>query len=120
VLRRILGPKRDEVTGECRKLHNKELNEIYASPNIVRVIKSRKMRWAGHVALWGRREVYTGFWWGNLGERDHLEDPGIGWGIKIKMDLQEVGCEGINWIDVAKDRDRWRARVNAVMTLRVP
>jgi hypothetical protein len=56
VLRRIFGPKRDEVTGELRKLHNEELNELYASPTVVRVIKSRKMRWAGHVALWRRDE----------------------------------------------------------------
>jgi len=74
VLRRIFGPKRDEVTGEWRKLHNEELNDLYCSPNIFRVIKSRQIRWAGYVA---RREVYTGFWCGNLRERDHLGDPGI-------------------------------------------
>jgi hypothetical protein len=73
VLRRIFGPKRDEVTGEWRKLHNEELNEMYCSPNIVWVMKSR-MRWAGHVA---RGEAYTGFWWGNLRESDHLGDPGV-------------------------------------------
>jgi len=79
VLRRILGPKRDEVTGEWRKLHNEEL-DLYSSPNIFRVIKSRRMRWAGHVARMGRRKAYTGFWWGNLRERDHLEDPGVNGG----------------------------------------
>jgi hypothetical protein len=62
VLRRILGPKRDEVTGEWRKLHNEELNDLYCSPYIIRVIKSRRMRWAGHVARMGRGEVHTGFW----------------------------------------------------------
>jgi len=77
VLRRIFGPKRDEVTGEWRKLHNKELNNIYSSPNIVRVIKSRRMRWAGHVALMGTGEVCTGFWWKNLREGDHWRDPGV-------------------------------------------
>ena len=77
VLRRIFGLKRDEVTGEWRKLLNEELNDLYCSPNIVRVKKSRKMRWAGHVAVWGREEAYTGFWWGNLRERDHLGDPGV-------------------------------------------
>jgi hypothetical protein len=61
VLRRIFGPKRDKVTGEWRSLHNEELNDLY-SPNIIQVIKSRRMRWAGHVALWGKREVHTGFW----------------------------------------------------------
>jgi hypothetical protein len=77
VLRRIFRPKRDEVTGEWRKLHNEELKDLYCSPNIVRVIKSRKIRWAGHVARIGRGETYTGFWWGKLMERDHSEDPGV-------------------------------------------
>jgi hypothetical protein len=77
VLRRIFGHKREEVTREWRKLHNEEFNELYSSPNIVRVIKSGTMRWAGHVARMGERrgEVYKRFWWGNLGERDNLEDP---------------------------------------------
>jgi hypothetical protein len=66
VLRRILGPKREEVTGEWRTLHNEELKDLYSSPNIFRLVKSRRMRWAGHVACIVRREVYTGFWWGNL------------------------------------------------------
>jgi hypothetical protein len=72
VLSRIFGSKRDEVTGEWRKLHNEELSDLYCLPNIVRAIKSRIMRWAGHIARMGRGEVYTGFWWGNLRERDHL------------------------------------------------
>jgi len=74
VLRRIFGPKRDEVTGKWRKLHNEELNDLYSSPNIVRAIKLR-MRWAEHVAHMERAEVYTGFWWGNLRARDHLGAP---------------------------------------------
>jgi len=65
VLRRIFGPKRDEVTGKRRKLHNEELNDLYCSPNVILVIKSRRMRWAVHVGRMGRGEVYTGFWWGN-------------------------------------------------------
>jgi len=73
-LRRIFGPKREEVTGLWRRLHNEKLNDLYSSPNIVRVIKWRRMRWAGHVARMGRGEACTGFWWGNLRGRDHLED----------------------------------------------
>jgi hypothetical protein len=88
VLRKIFWPKRDEGTEEWRKLHNKDL---YSSPNIVRMIKSRRMRWAGYVARKGREEVYTGFWWGNLRERGHLEDPGVDGEDNIKMDPQEVG-----------------------------
>ena len=77
VLKRIFRPKRDGVTGEWRKLHNEELNSPYSSPNIMRVIKTRRMRWAGHVARKWRGEAYTGFWWRNLMERDHVEDPGV-------------------------------------------
>jgi hypothetical protein len=73
-LRRIFGPKKEEITGEWRKLHEEEL---YSSPYIIRAIKSRIIRWAGHVARMGRGEVHRGFWWGNLRESDHLEDPGV-------------------------------------------
>jgi hypothetical protein len=76
VLRRIFGPKRDEVTRKLRKLHNEQLNELYPSPSIVRVIKSRRIRWTGHVARRGRAEVYTGVCWGYMRERAHFEDPG--------------------------------------------
>jgi hypothetical protein len=85
VLRRIFGPKRDEVTGEWRKLHKEQLNDMYSSPNIVCVIKSRRMRWAGHVARMGqRRGVCAGFWCKNLRERDYLEDPGLGGRIILR------------------------------------
>jgi len=77
VLRRILGPKRDEVTGEWRKLLNEELNDLYSLPNIVWVIKLGKMRWAGHVARMGETRGVYRVWWGNLRERAHLGDPGI-------------------------------------------
>jgi len=86
VLRRIFGPKRDEVTGEWSKLHNEELNELYSSPNIIRVTTSRRTRWEGHVALLGRGEAYTECWGegGNLRERVHLEDRGVDGSIKLR------------------------------------
>jgi hypothetical protein len=74
---RIVGNKRDKVTGESRKLHNEELNDLYSSSKLVQVIKLRRMRWAGHLRYGGRGQAYTVFWWGNLRERDHLEDAGI-------------------------------------------
>jgi len=80
LLRRIFGPRRDEVTGEWRRLHYEELNDLCSSPNIVRVIKSRRMRWAGNVARIGREMGCIGSWWGNRRERDHWGDLGVdGW-----------------------------------------
>jgi hypothetical protein len=77
VLRRIVGPKRDKVTGEWRKLRSEEINDLISSPNIIWVIKSRKMRWMGHVARMEDRRMHTEFWWGDLRKKDHLEDLGI-------------------------------------------
>jgi predicted ATP-grasp superfamily ATP-dependent carboligase len=71
VLKIIFGPERDEITGELRRLHNEELNNLYCSSNIIWVNESRRLRWVGHVARMGRRKLYTGFWWGNLRERNH-------------------------------------------------
>ena len=120
VLRRIFGPKRDEVTGEWRKLQNEELNNLYSSPNIVRVIKSRRMRWAGHVARMGEgRGVYSVLVGKPEGRRP-LGRPRRRWEHNIRMDLWEVGCGGVDWMELAQDRDRWCALVSAVMNLRVP
>jgi hypothetical protein len=120
VLRRIFGPKRDEVTGEWRKLHNEELNILYSSPNIVRVIKSRRMRSEGHVARMGEgKGVYRILEREPEGKRQ-LRRPWRRWEDNIKMDHQEVGCGGMEWIELFQDRDRWRALGTAVMNLRVP
>ena len=120
VLRRIFGPRRDEVTGEWRRLHNEELNDLYSSPNIVRVIKLRRMRWAGHVARMGdERGVYRVLVGKREGRRP-LRRPRYRWVDNIRMDLQEVGCGYVDWIGLTQDRDRWRTLVSAVMNLRVP
>jgi len=95
ILRGIFGPKRVEVTGEWRKMHNEELNDLYSSPNIVWVIKSRRMRWDGHVACMGQgRGVYKVLVGKPEGKRP-LGRPRRRWEDNIKMDLQEVGCGGV-------------------------
>jgi len=120
VLRRIFGLRRDEVTGERRRLHNEELNDLYSSPNIARVIKSRGMRWAGHVARMGEeRELYRALVGKPEGRRP-LGRPRCRWVDNIRMELLEVGCGYMDWIGLAQDRDRWRTLVSAVMNLRVP
>ena len=120
VLRRIFGPRRDEVTGEWRRLQYEELNDLYCSPNIVRVIKSRRMRWAGHVARMGEERVVYRFLVGKPEGRRPLGRPRCRWVDNIGMDLHEVGCGYVNWIRLAQDRERWRTLVSAVMNLRVP
>jgi hypothetical protein len=115
----LFGPKRDEVTGEWRKLHNEELNNLYSSPNTVRVIKSRRMRWAGHVARVGEgRGVYR-VMVGKPEGRRPLGRPRRRWEDNIRMDLRKVGSGCVDWMELAQDSDRWRALVSAVMNLRV-
>ena len=119
-MRRIFGPRRDAVTGEWRILYNEELNDLYSSPNIVRVIKSRRMRWARHVARMGEeRRAYRVLVGKTEGKRP-LGRPRCRWVDNIRMDLQEVGCGYVDWIGLAQDRDMWRTLVSAVMNLRVP
>jgi hypothetical protein len=119
VLRRILGPKRDEVTGEWRKMHSEELHDLYSSPDIIRQIKSKRIRWAGHVARMGEeRNAYRVLVGKTEGKRP-VERPRRRWEDVIKVDLREIGWGCVEWIHVAQDRDRWHAVVNAVMNFRV-
>jgi transcription termination factor 2 len=121
VLRRIFGPKRDEVTGEWRKLRNEELNVLYSLPNIVRVVKSRRMRWVGHVARMGEeRGVHRVVVVGKPEGKRQLGRPIRRWEDNIKMDVQEVGGGRGDWRELAEDRDRWRALVSTVRDFRVP
>jgi hypothetical protein len=119
VLRRIFGPKRDEG-GSWKKLHNDEIHNLYSSPNIVRVIESKRMRWVGHVARMGEgRGVYR-----VLGGRPEGKKS-LGrcrrkWEDNIKLDLREIGFDVANWIRLAQDRVQWRAFVNTVMNLLLP
>jgi len=120
VLRKYFGTKREEVTGEWRKPHSEELNDMYeySSPNFVRVIKSRRMRWAGHVARMGERRGVYRVWVGRSEGKRPLGRPKR-YRDDIKMYLQEVGLGSVDWIDLAEDRDRWRELLKAVMNIRI-
>ena len=119
VLRRVFGPKRDEVTGEWRKLLNEELRDFYSLPNIVRVVKSRRMKWIGHVARMGEERSVHRVLVGKPEGKRPLGRPRHRWEDNIKMNLREVGRGG-DWMEFTQDRDRWRALVNTVMNFRVP
>ena len=114
VLRRIFEPKRGEVTVEWRKLRNEELSDLYFSLSMVQVIKSRRMNWAGYVVRIGGRGIYVAL----VGKETTWETQA--WEDNFKMDLEEVGCGGMDWIELAQHRDRWQALVNAVLNFRVP
>jgi hypothetical protein len=119
VLRRIFGPKREEDQ-TWRKLYNDELHSLYSSPNIVKVIKSRRMRWAGHLARMGEGRVFYRVLVGRPEGKISLEKPRRRWEDNIKMDRREIGIDGTDWIQLAQDRVQWWAFVNTVMNLRVP
>jgi hypothetical protein len=120
VLRRIFGPKRDGVTGGWIKLHNEKLHNLYSSPSIIRIVKSRWMKWAGQVEQMGeKRNVYRLLVRKPEGKRP-LGRPRRRWIDNIKMDILQIGMNVVDWIRLAEDRYRWRALVNSVMNLRVP
>jgi hypothetical protein len=108
VLRRIFGTKRDEVTGGWRELHNEKLHSLYFSSNIIRMIKSRKMRWAGHVARMEEKRNEYSILVGKPEGKRPLGKPRRRWVDNIKMDLREIEWDGVDWIDLAQDRDQWR------------
>jgi hypothetical protein len=120
VLRRIFGPKRDEVTGSWRKLHSEELHGLYSSPSIFRVIKARRMRWAGHVVRIGEVTGAYNILVGRPDGRGPLGRLRHRWEDNIKMDLPKIVFGDVDWIHWAQDTDRWRALVNTVMNFRVP
>jgi hypothetical protein len=120
VLRRIFGRRRDEVMGDWRKLHNEELHNLYSWPNIIRMIKSRRMKWAGHVALMGEKRNAYRILVGKPEGKRPLGRPRLSWVGNIKMDLRETGLDGMDWIELAQDREQWRALVSMVMNLQVP
>jgi hypothetical protein len=119
-MRRTFGPKMDRVTEEWRKLHNEELHNLYSSPSIIRIIKSRRMRWAGHMARMGDRGNVYRLLVGKPEGKRPLGRPRRRWIDNIKMDLLEIGLNVVDRIGLTQDRYRWRALVNTVMNLRIP
>jgi hypothetical protein len=112
-------PKRDEVTGKWRKLHNEELHDFYSSPSVIRMVKARRTRWAGHVERIGEKRNSYRLLVGKPEVRRPLGRPIRTWLDNIRMDLVEVGWGDVDWISLAQDRDRWRALMNSVLKLRV-
>jgi hypothetical protein len=108
VPRRIFTPKRDEVTGDWRKLHNEELHNLYSSPNIIRMIESRRTRWEGHAARMGSKRKADRIFVGKPEGKRSLGRPSRWWVYNIKMDLREMGWDGMDWIELAHERHQWR------------
>jgi hypothetical protein len=108
------------VIGGWRKLHNEELHNLYSSPSIIRIIKSRNMKWAGHVARMGEKTKSYRILVGKPEGKRPLGRPRRKREENIRMDLREIGWGGMDWIDLAQDREQWRALVNTVMNIRVP
>jgi hypothetical protein len=119
-VRRIFGPKRDEVLGEWRKPHNKEIRDLYSLPSIIRIIKSMSMRWAGHVARMGEKRNTYRLLVGKPDGKRPLGRPRRRWVDNIRMDLRDVEWGYVDWIGLAQNMIMWRALVNSVMNLRVP
>jgi hypothetical protein len=120
VLRRICGPKRDEVTGKWRKLHNKDLRDLYSPPSIIGIIKSKRIIWAGHVARMGEKINAYRLLAGKPEGKRPLGRPTRRWVDNTGMDLGEVGWGDVGWIGLAQNRNRWSSLVNSVLNLRVP
>jgi hypothetical protein len=120
VLRRIFAPKRDEVKGEWRKLYNEKLHDLCSSPCKIRIIKSKRMRWAGHVARMREKRNTYRLLVGKLEGKRPLGRPRRRWVDNIRIDVGVVGWGDVDWIGLAQDRNRWRALVNSVLNLRVP
>jgi hypothetical protein len=116
VLSRIFESKKNEVTGEWRRLHDEEFNALYSSPNVIRVMKSRRLKWAGHVARMGESRILVG----KSDSRRPLGRPTRRWEDNIKLNLREVGWVGTNWIDLAQNRNKCRDFVNVALNLVIP
>jgi hypothetical protein len=119
VLKRTFGPKRDEVTGGWRTQHNEELHTLNSSPNIIRMLKSRRMRWMGHAVHMKIRNSYNILVGKPEGKRP-LGRPRYRWKDNIKMFVTETGLDSVGWIHLAQDGDQWQALVNTVVNLWLP
>jgi hypothetical protein len=118
-LRKIFGTEKEEVAGGWRRMHNEELHNLYASPNIMWVMKSSRMGWAGHVARMGEMKAHNILVGNPEGKRPLGRSKRI-WENRIRMDIRKIGWEVVDWLHLAQDGEEWRSFVNTVMNLRVP